>query len=1188
MGTFKRTPFEIDTSIKNGSRFLNQTQFTGIVQNNNSFDVDQNAFTDALNVYVNDQNMLVSREPLVEDVLDIELDGELIDIKETNGVKVYVTETENNYKIRAKRDNEIAELTATEYHLAIFNQYIICFRTNGARVINTNNATLVWSDFSTVTADIVSKVTIGPDVEEHDRNQFTDGYIERYIRTHDIQTVLPVDTSAITTYTVKTAALTVKDIVIAEPWRYSKERLFKPVYSIAKDLVDNRSILAADNIVIIPMDEHFLLSYDYGTTFVQVTYPFIEAGIAVPSLSEDGKCFFYISDRLYRFSIDTQQWISYSIYNADGSELELNSVKFAKFINSENFMFGNATRLYIKSLNISYDGYNYNELIAIPWEGGPNLTSLYMKVEGTKTTCGIIAWSDLGGKEYDDYYLYQIFGDTSTALIINKQLLSLIGLNTSQNQIDIDNIMGEKISGTKNWLATNELKNESGSNISCSQYIWTDGFDYYYDDGTDHYKWDKATKVWKQNTWYNTSGNVIGSFYGDRVWKCEGNIYYDDDYVLNKNTMRWASENASNGYAPSWIKQFGDDNYGYYSNGYTHKIRRSESWKTINWTLNNETVAMESRDFWTDGKNLYYSNAVHYKLIYNEYNVNEGTVEIANWTGLGNFQGRDVYHINGETYCGTYKLNTSTNTWEASNIGSANGRYVREVDNNYYYGISSSDMYKLDYLYNSTVTLRYVSDRSSTFTYRKNILTIEKSHIGSTVDEQIFISDTNFRTQITKLNDGNYIYQPTIAQESLGEVYSSYKLYSIPHLDTNKLQSVVNYIPVSEGLYIVTSDGENYNILSNILVEGERFEVDYKYGSTGGYYNEVPTVSYSGSELYLAFNNELQITKNDKDGSNILFNLPTINNQAFAGNIKSIINISTTELAVFFENGITICSKVADDLLGYRYDYAKTRLTLGTKFGDSVINTADGASTLYATPRGLAIMNYQAYMATTDQTLQFISDKIYDIWNKFYLSSENITLVQHGDYVFVYNTTNKYLMLDLRNASWWKFEIPYNIKKILTDQIDLHVIADKLYKFKKIDNGTDKIEDDYIDNRYRDPCDETINWRFMSQRLHFGLPNHYKNMKQIVFHMVQSTGHLSTFATQIKLYRNSVNYKDMEVIPFDFNFYVDEFRTFVKRFNYWKINMLQYGIANDNKTAIPARLVLNGIGVKYEIGDEVR
>ena len=42
-----------------------------VVQNNNSFDVDQNAFTDALNVYVNDQNTLVSREPLVNDSIEI-------------------------------------------------------------------------------------------------------------------------------------------------------------------------------------------------------------------------------------------------------------------------------------------------------------------------------------------------------------------------------------------------------------------------------------------------------------------------------------------------------------------------------------------------------------------------------------------------------------------------------------------------------------------------------------------------------------------------------------------------------------------------------------------------------------------------------------------------------------------------------------------------------------------------------------------------------------------------------------------------------------------------------------------------------------------------------------------------------------------------------------------------------------
>jgi hypothetical protein len=376
-------------------------------------------------------------------------------------------------------------------------------------------------------------------------------------------------------------------------------------------------------------------------------------------------------------------------------------------------------------------------------------------------------------------------------------------------------------------------------------------------------------------------------------------------------------------------------------------------------------------------------------------------------------------------------------------------------------------------------------------------------------------------------------------------------------------------------------------IFTNIYADTDKIIITYTYNSDTKYV-KVPTLTYSSSELFLAFDNTLMITKNIKDGSDIFFNLPKVYSQSFANTIKAIINISTTELALFFENGITICSKVTDDLLGYNYNLAKTRLTLGTKFGDSVINTADGASTLYATPRGLAIMNYQAYMATTDQTLQFISDKIYAIWNKFYLSSENISLVQHGDYVFVYNTSNQYLMLDLRNYSWWKFEIPFNIKKIITDQIDLRVISDELYKFKRVNNDTSKIEDDYVDNQYYDVDNEPIQWMFMSQRLHFNLPNHYKNMKQLVFHMIQSTGHISTFNAQVKLYRNSVNYKDMEVIPFDFNFAVDEFRTFVKRFNYWKINLLQYGVANDDKAAVPARLVCNGIDIKYEIGDEVR
>ena len=152
MGTFKRTPFEIDTTISNGSKFLNQTQFTGIVQNNNSFDVDQNSFTDALNVYVNDQNTLVSREPLVNDSIEIAYPSEtaeLIDIKEANKVKVYVFKDNETYTITAYRDGTSISLTGiSNYQLSIFNQYIICWNDLGAKVINTMDSTIYWQDLS--------------------------------------------------------------------------------------------------------------------------------------------------------------------------------------------------------------------------------------------------------------------------------------------------------------------------------------------------------------------------------------------------------------------------------------------------------------------------------------------------------------------------------------------------------------------------------------------------------------------------------------------------------------------------------------------------------------------------------------------------------------------------------------------------------------------------------------------------------------------------------------------------------------------------------------------------------------------------------------------------------------------------------------------------------------------------------
>lgn len=980
MGTFKRTPFEIDTTIPNGSRFLNQTQFTGIVQNNNSFDVDQNAFTDALNVYVNDQNTLVSREPLVNDNIEVDYPSdtaELMDIKEANNVKVFIFKDGETYTIIAlKDDTEVSLSGISSYHLSIFNQYIICWNEQGTKVINTNGE-FIWKPISDFADVPITKIVTGIDVETKDYNRFTNKYKEMYVVKEDLRTILPKDHTPVEVSMLSNGhTFTVNDY--REPDKLTELRTYRLCNYTEEypSALKEEEITYHNEVVCLAVIDGFMISLDYGQNFIKVDYP---AEVSTPlkctaRLSEDGRNVFIIATNgVWRCDLGDYTWTKISIrndssltldiYNSDNTSKYNTNIILTKFVNANVFMFvqtvssasGKYTRLYFKAPGLYSDSaykdmLDYVELSAIPYGANVSISSGQGGLAKQSFIVDFFPNSTIGGA-------FTCHDNTTQYLVY----------------------FAEGTNGIITYVKTFAKKDEYGSLSIYDSYPYGD-----------------------------TNNNRTFRIYG----------------VDSKS--------------------------------------------------NNTQVCK------------YYSSVKVTDTTISDYSFSDSTVLAE--TGVH-------IHVDGEVF-------------------------VRAQQG----GASSQYMY----------------DSGSKKSYNCPSITNELKQEYK-VDQYIPAYNS-----ITKYYQMRYKSSPS----------SAYYIYSLSC--TNLANTTFNFIYEFEddALDIITK--------------------------------KVPTLSYSEQELFLAFDNTLMITKNEKDGENTLFNLPKIYSQSFTNNIKAIINISTSELAIFFENGITICSRVVDDVLGYNYNLAKTRLTLGTKFGDSVINTADGASTLYATPRGLAIMNYQAYMATTDQTLQFISDKIYDIWNKFYLSSENITLVQHGDYVFVYNTTNKYLMLDLRNASWWKFEIPYDIKKILTDQVDLKVIADKLYKFKKIDNGTDKIEDDYIDNRYRDPGDETINWRFMSQRLHFGLPNHYKNMKQIVFHMVQSTGHLSTFATQIKLYRNSVNYKDMEVIPFDFNFYVDEFRTFVKRFNYWKINMLQYGIANDNKTAIPARLVLNGIGVKYEIGDEVR
>lgn len=394
----------------------------------------------------------------------------------------------------------------------------------------------------------------------------------------------------------------------------------------------------------------------------------------------------------------------------------------------------------------------------------------------------------------------------------------------------------------------------------------------------------------------------------------------------------------------------------------------------------------------------------------------------------------------------------------------------------------------------------------------------------------------------------------------------------------------VNNIEIHRGKFTIAGDKfyilYNGIIYTNNFADNDVIEVIYTYSGSTNYFKDVPKVSYSGSELYLGFDNLLRITNNTRDGDKTLFSLLEIYDQPFADNITGLINISTTQLAIFFDKAITICSKVENETSGYIYEYQKTRLSLGTRLGDDIINTLDGAATVFANARGLAIMNYQAYMATSDQVLTFISDKIVELWKEFYAKSTNIKIVQMRNYIYISNGTEEYLMIDTRTYTWWKFTVPTKVSKLVTDQIDLYLLSNMLYLFNLNYN-----KDKYYDEVYDASGNMTqIPWRLESQRLHFNLPNHYKNIKQLIFQLKQTNKYQNTIRAQIKIFRKVIDYGDPQIVAFN----IDEYRTFVKRFNYWKINELQWILANDTETAIPSQLKLNGIDIKYEVGEEVR
>lgn len=303
-----------------------------------------------------------------------------------------------------------------------------------------------------------------------------------------------------------------------------------------------------------------------------------------------------------------------------------------------------------------------------------------------------------------------------------------------------------------------------------------------------------------------------------------------------------------------------------------------------------------------------------------------------------------------------------------------------------------------------------------------------------------------------------------------------------------------------------------------------------------------------------------------KRGGQIYF--PENTEVEFIDDITAMVIFSQTSLGIFLENNVYEYQYNSDN--DY-YVLTPTKLQLGCKKDSDVLLSYDGATILLTNIKGLTGLTYQDFVQSTEQIYSYLTENIMDLYDEYAIGP--IKLYQYKNWVFMYRQdTNLLYVYDTRNSSWWKWELLYNVTKILWNNEDLLIqMNDTLYAF---DFDSFSIYDDSIN---------PIEWYFVSQKLHFNAPNYYKTIKQLSVITTQPSKELR-YKLKFKNYHNIYNLVDTDTVEFE----VQQLSTLIKRVTFMKLNAFQFAISNDSTDKYPTPFVVPDIAIQYRITERVR
>lgn len=383
----------------------------------------------------------------------------------------------------------------------------------------------------------------------------------------------------------------------------------------------------------------------------------------------------------------------------------------------------------------------------------------------------------------------------------------------------------------------------------------------------------------------------------------------------------------------------------------------------------------------------------------------------------------------------------------------------------------------------------------------------------------------------------------------------------------NHLIDATNDIYYISNGTIYSSYGINKIILTSVVGEKKFNPINFNHWNT------------LNDAYYLSSLNDLYVSiKRVDDNGKLLWYLPEKFKEEMQTNITYLQPISTTEMGIFSSNNIYISNYDSENEL---FRYTKSRVGVGCIEGSTVVTSIDGKYTIFSSEQGIVALQYQDFIASTEQSLLVMSDNIRSLLLD--ANDENtvpIKLFIHKYYMYCIIENSKMLFLyDFRNSTWWRFTFPKNV-------LNFFIVQSKLYMVFNDDVcNYDFTEDNYVDEINSKHFD--IEWAIVSQKLHLGQINYLKHVNNLTLHDNGEVESERDFKLDFVIYQKIADVTKNKYLHYDVNF----IRTFCKRLNLMKVQAFQYKLSsvepylNDDRVS---KLSLSGLTIKYTITTQVR